>query len=53
MPRVKVVKASTAHTLQDDINKVLRELSGKYIDIKLAGGYDGTHEVFTAVIIYE
>jgi len=53
MPRVKVVKASTAHTLQEEINTVLRELSGEYVDIKLAGGYDGTHEVFTAVIVFE
>jgi hypothetical protein len=53
MHKVKVVKASTATNLEDQINDFLQTLEGEYVDIKVSGAYDGKDEIFVAVIVYK
>jgi hypothetical protein len=53
MHKVKVVKASTASNLEENINEVLETLEGEYVDIKVSGAFDGKDEIFLAVIIYK
>ncbi|MCM3252454.1 sporulation protein Cse60 [Priestia aryabhattai] len=53
MTKVKVVKATASYSLEQKINQVLSELEGEFVDLKIAGAYDGENESFAAVIIYK
>ncbi|MED1419031.1 sporulation protein Cse60 [Bacillus smithii] len=54
MLKTRVVKATTSSSLEGKINSVLENLDpDDFVDIKVAGAYDGDDESFIAVIIYK
>jgi hypothetical protein len=51
--QVKVVKATSASTLQTKINAALQSVGESFVDLKISGAYDGSSESFIAVILYK
>jgi hypothetical protein len=47
------VKATTSSGLNDRINTALSQVGDKFVDLKLAGSFDGKDESFMAVILYK
>lgn len=54
MIQVKVIKASRKLKLEKEINDALQALKAyNIVDIKFSGAYDGTQDMYTAVIMYK
>lgn len=56
MKQVKIVKASSFVSLENQINDTLEnldKLNSEVYQVTVGGGYDGESEVFIASVLYE
>ncbi|WP_440971086.1 hypothetical protein ACSS6N_12150 [Peribacillus frigoritolerans] len=47
------VKATSSPALNDRINTALSQVGDSFVDLKIAGSFDGEDESFVAVILYK
>lgn len=48
-----VIKATSQHTLQQKLDEVLQRVDDSFVDLKIAGSFNGKEEEFVVIVLHK